>query len=163
MRQEIVAIDPNRPSLKSIRDLNCRIQVLSMNTCGKTVKRLMRLFQNILNILKLGDRDNRSKDFFLHNFHFLVDVGENGGLNEITFLAVTFTAECDFGTLLLAGFDVVHDPGKLEFGDLRALDCLLVKGVADDILLCFGGEFCNEFVVDAFLYVNSGPSAATLA
>jgi len=122
MRQEIVAIDPNRPSLKSIRDLNRDIQILSMNTGGKTVKRLMRLLQNIFNILKLSDRYNWSEDLFLHNLHFLIDVGENGWLNEITFPPMTFAAECDFGTFIFTGFDVVHDPGKLEFGDLRALD-----------------------------------------
>jgi len=162
MRQEIVAIDPNRPSLKSIRDFNRDIQILSMNTGSKTVKRLMRLLQNILNILKFSDRHHRSKDLFLHNLHFLVDVGENCWLNEITFPPMTFAAECDFGTLILTGFDVVHDPGKLEFGDLRALDRTLIEGVADDILLCFGGKFFDEFVIDAFLYVNSGSSATAL-
>jgi hypothetical protein len=46
---------------------------------------------------------------------------------------------------------------------LRALNGFLVEGIADDILLGAFGEFLHEFIVDSFLYVNSGASAATLS
>ena len=113
--EKVVAINPDRPSLKSVADFNRSIQILSVNTRSKPIKRIMSLCENILNILEFSDSDNRSENFFLHNLHFLVDTSENSGLNEISFLAVTFTAEYNFGAFVFAGFDVIHDTRELEF------------------------------------------------
>ena len=162
MRQKVVAIDPDRSSLKSIANLNGSIEILSVHRRRQSVKRIVRLLEDIGDILEFGDGDDRSEDFFLHNLHLRGDVGEDCGFDEITFLAVTFTAESDFRTLVLARLDVVHDTGELEFGDLRALDGIAFEWVSDDVFLCAGSKFLDEFVVDLFLDVNTRSSTATL-
>ena len=86
-----------------------------------------------------------------------------GNLNKgHTFLAMTFPPNLNLSTLIFARFDIIHDTRKLKFRDLRTLNGFLVEGIPDDVLLCFFGEFLDEFVVDVFLDVDSGAGAAAL-
>lgn len=88
---------------------------------------------------------------------------DGGSLDRgYTFLAMTFPPSLNRGTLILPRLDIIHDTRELKFRDLRTLDSFLVEGVADDVLLCFFGEFLDELVVDVFLDVDSGAGAATL-
>jgi len=162
MGQKVVAVDPDRSSLKSVADFNRRIQVLRMNAGGKTVERLMSLLENILNVFEFGNSNDGSENLFLHNLHLLIDTGEDCGLNEITFFAMTFAAEFDFSTLVLSGLDVIHDSCELEFRDLWTLDCLGFEWVTDNVLLCASSKFLHEFVIDIFLDVDTRSGATTL-
>src|SRR5436189_2786031 len=162
MRQKVVAINPNGPSLKSVTNLDRSIQILGMHTGSKSIKCIVSLFKDIFNIFKLPNSNNRSENFFLHYLHSFVDACENRRLNEISLFAVTFTAEYDFGTFILAGFDVVHNTCELKFRDLWTLDSLGCEWIADDIFLCTGSEFLNEFVVNVLLDINTRSSAAAL-
>ena len=162
MGQKVVAVDPDRTSLESVADFNRRIQVLRMNAGGKTVERLMSLLENILNVFEFGNSNDGSENLFLHNLHLLIDAGEDCGLNEITFFAMTFAAEFDFRSLVLSRLDVIHDSCELEFRNLWTLDCLGFEWVADNVLLRACSEFLYEFVIDIFLDVDTRSSAATL-
>lgn len=162
MRQKVVAVNPDRSRLKSVADFNRCVQVLRVDAGRKTVERVMSLRENIIDIFELANSDNGSENFFLHNLHLFVDIGEDGGLNEITLFAVTFAAELDFSTLVLTSLDVIHDACELEFRDLWTLDGAAFEWIADNILLGSSGEFLHEFVVDIFLDVDTRSSATTL-
>lgn len=158
-----MTINPDASRLKSIANFNGSIQILSMHTSSQSIECIMSLFKDIFNILEFGDGDYGSKDLFLHDLHLFIDVGEDGGLNEVTLFTMSFTANLNFGTLFLAGFDVIHDSGELEFGDLGALDGLFVEWITDDVLLCASSEFLDELVVDIFLDVNTTSSTTALS
>jgi len=157
-----VAVDPDGTGLKSVADFNCRVEVLGMNRRSETVERVVSLAEDILDILEFGDGNDGSEDFFLHDLHPLVDFSEDGGLDKISFLSVTFTTKSDLGTLILAGLDVIHNSSELQLGDLRALDGVGFEWIADDVLLGALGESLDELVVDVFLDVDPRASTAAL-
>lgn len=162
MRQKVVTIDPNGTSLKSVANFDSSVKVPSVNTSSETIESIMSLRKDILDIGEFTDGNDRSENLFLHDLHLLIDIGEDGGLNEVSFLSVTFTAEGDVGTFVLTGFDVVHDTSELEFRNLRTLDGGSLEWITDFIVLGAFGEFLDEFIVDAFLDVNSRTSTAAL-
>lgn len=51
----------------------------------------------------------RAEDLLLHDGHFGLDVGEDGGLNEEPFTSMSFATKMNVGTFLLADINVVHD------------------------------------------------------
>jgi hypothetical protein len=57
-------------------------------------------------VLELGDRTYRAEDFFLHDGHVVLDVGEDGGFDEVAFGALALAAGDDGGAFVLAGLDV---------------------------------------------------------
>ncbi len=65
--------------------------------------------------LEFRDGADGAEDLFLHDLHVFADVGEDGWLDEVTFLAVTLAANFDFGALLLAGVDVARETLVNEF------------------------------------------------
>lgn len=109
----------------------------------------MSLGNHIVDVLELGDSNNRTKDFFLHNLHAFLDISENGRLNEVALVTKTFAAHVASGTFLLAGFDVSHDTVKLDLRYLRALEGVRIEGIADLGLGCVFLEPFEELVINA--------------
>lgn len=77
-----------------------------MNGSSKAVGSVISDSDSILEGLELGNGGDRPKDFFLHDLHALVDIGEDGGLDEVTFSSMACATAFDGSTLLLAVFDV---------------------------------------------------------
>ena len=63
---------------------------------------------------EFGNRADGAKDFFLHDLHVFGDIGEDGGLDEVAFFAVTVTADLDLGAFLLSSIDITVD-GVISF------------------------------------------------
>jgi len=158
-----MTVNPHGPGLQPITDLDGDIQVPGMHTGGESIKGIMRLPKHFLDILELCNGDDRPENLLLHDLHLLVDIGEDRGLDKVALLAVAAAPGLDLGTLVLARLDVVHDARELEFRDLRALDGAFLEGIADDVLFRAFGEFLDECVVDVFLDVDTGASAAALS
>src|SRR5579859_7312428 len=83
MTQKVMAVNPDTSRLKSITDFDGDIQVPCMDTSGETVKGVMGLLKDVFYVFEFCDGDDGTKDFFLHYFHFFVDVCEDGGLDEV--------------------------------------------------------------------------------
>ena len=77
-----------------------------MDSGGETVGGGVSETDGVLFGLEFGDGADGAEDLFLHDLHVFADVGEDGGLDEVTLVAVTLAADFHFGTLLLAGVDV---------------------------------------------------------
>lgn len=85
-----------------------------MDGSGKTVVCRVTELNGVLLGLELRDGADGPEDFFLHDLHVLGDIGEDCGLNEVTFLPVARATGFDLGALLLARVDVGHDAVELE-------------------------------------------------
>ena len=66
--------------------------------------------------------DDRPEDFFLHDFHLVVGVDEDGGLDEIALVAVARAAGGGLRAFLHAGFEIAANAIELLFGNERADD-----------------------------------------
>ena len=77
-----------------------------MHGSGQAICSAVTDFDGILLGLELGDRADGAEDLLLHDLHILADVGEDRGLDEVTFLSVTSTTDFDFGAGLLTLINV---------------------------------------------------------
>lgn len=160
---EVVAVHPDGTSLQRVADTDGGVQVLGVHGRGKTVRGVVGSLNNVVDILELGDRADRAEDLLLHDLHLGSHVREDGRLDEVALVAVALTTSLNRGTLVLTGLDVSHDTIILQLADLRTLEGIVGKWVADCVLLCALLECLDELVVDALLYENTRPSAAALA
>lgn len=80
-----------------------------MDGGGETVGGAVSETDGVFFGLELSDGANGAEDFFLHDLHVFADVGEDGGLNEVTFFAVTAAAGFDLGALFFAGVNVAKE------------------------------------------------------
>lgn len=161
--EHVVVVDPDGAGLQGVGNTDGGVEVGGVHGSGKAVGTLVAGLDDFLLGLELADGADGAEDFFLHDLHVRADVGEDGGLDEVALVAVTFTASLDLGTGFLAGLDVLHDSVELELANLRTLEGLLVEWVADDVLCRSFSEFLNELVVDTRLDIDSGASTAALA
>ena len=77
-----------------------------MDSGGETVGGGVSETDGVLFGLEFSDGADGAEDLFLHDLHVFADVGKDGWLDEVSFIAVTLAADFHFGTLLLAGVDV---------------------------------------------------------
>jgi hypothetical protein len=125
--------------------------------------RVVSTLNDLVNSLELQDGHDWSENFLLGNGHVVANIGENGGLNEPTLVAHTFTTSDKLGTLFLANINVVHN-----FVELLAVDLRTLVGVSTEWIsyLSLGGDLSrslNELVVDLFLNEESATGNAALA
>ena len=88
-----------------------------MDCGGETVGGGVSETDGVLFSLEFGDGADGAEDLFLHDLHVFADVGEDGWLDEVTFIAVTPAADLDFGALLLTGVDVAGEVLVSDFAD----------------------------------------------
>lgn len=104
--KSVVCVDPNGTSLEGVGDLDGGVEVGCVDSGSKTVCGVVTNADGVLLGLELGDRADGSENLFLHDGHVVLDVGEDGGLDEVSLVALALTAGNDGGTLVLAGLDV---------------------------------------------------------
>lgn len=111
---------------------------------------------SLLFSLERADCDERSKYFFAVDRVVVLDVRKDRGLNKETlaaYILVGLSSRYKRRAFGLASLDVRKHALVLRLGDLRALESIVLEGVANDrslgnILL----ESRNELVVDAVLH-----------
>ena len=161
--ESVVGVDPDGAGAEGVGDLDGGVEVAGVDGGGETVGGGVAEADGILLGLELGDGADGAEDFFLHDLHVLGDVGEDGGLDEVSLVALAVAADLDLGAGLATCLDVVHDAVELELRDLGSLEGVLGEGVADDVLLCSLLKSLDELVVDGFLDVDTRAGAAALA
>ena len=151
------------PGTESVGHTDGSVDVLGVDTGSKTVGSAVTDLDGLVNVLELLDGDDRTEDLLLGDLHVLINVGEQGRLDEVTLVTVALTTDLNLGTALLAAVDVLHDAVELELGDLRALEGVGGEGVTDLVLGGTLPEAGNELVVDALLDQQARTGAAALA
>lgn len=159
----LTAVDPDGTSPEVIADTDGSVEVLGVDSGGKTVVGVVAKLDNLLLGGELGDSANGAENLLTHDLHVGLDVGEDGGLDEVALVAVALATDLDSSTLLLTGLDVAHDAVILKLADLGTLEGLVVEGVADLVLGSALLEGLNELVVDTLLNVDTRTGAAGLA
>lgn len=163
MVKHVVAVDPDGAGLEAVGHADGGVDVLGVDGGSQAVGGVVGQVDDLLLILELGDGADGAEDLLLHDLHVGADIGEDGGLDEVTLVAEALTTGEDGSTLVLTGLDVAHDTIVLELRNLRALEGLLVEGVADLVLLSSLLEGGKELVVDGLLDVDTGTGAAALS
>ena len=161
--KHVVLIDPDSTSTELVGDPDGGVEILGVDSRGKTVGGVVSFLDDLLLSVELGNGADRAEDFFLHDLHVLSDIGEDGGLNEVSLVAVTLTASDDGSTFLLTFLDVTHDAVVLKLRDLWALEGVGSEWITD---LVGGGtllESLNELVINTRLDIHTGTGAAALA
>lgn len=57
-------------------------------------------------VLEFRNRTHGAEDFFLHDLHVFLHVGEDGRLDEVALFAVALSADFNLGAFLFAGSDI---------------------------------------------------------
>jgi hypothetical protein len=163
MVDHVVAVHPYGTSTEVVGDTNGSVQVGGVNSSRKAVGSVVGSLDDLFFCAELGNGADRAEDLLLHDLHVWLNIGEDGGLDEISLLSVSLTTDLDLGTSLLALFNITHDTVILKLRDLWALKGITLEWVANLVLLCAGLESLHKFVVDAVLDIDTGSSAAALA
>jgi hypothetical protein len=74
---------------------------------------------------------NRAEDLLLNNLHVAVDIRKDSGFDEISLVTKAFSASNNSCTSLLSVLNVAHDAIELKLRNLRSLECLGIKRIAD--------------------------------
>lgn len=163
VRKQVVAVDPDGTGTEGVGDPDRGVEILGVDSRGKTINGVVGHLEDLLLGVELGDSADGAEDLFLHDLHLGADVGEDGGLDEVALVTVTGTTSLDCSALALAGLNVLHDTIILELRHLGALEGLGVEWVADLVRLSALLESGDELVVDAGLHVDTRSGAAALA
>ena len=161
--QHVIRVDPDSAGAQLVGDADGGVEVLGVDGGRETVRAVVARLDGFVLRLELGDRAHGPEDLLLHDLHVLRDVGEDGRLDEVAFVAVTLAADLNLGSCFLAGLDVAHDAVVLQLGDLRSLEGVGAEWVTDLVLEGASLESLDELVVDARLDVDARASTAALA
>jgi hypothetical protein len=161
--EHVIAVHPDCAGLESVGNAEGGVEVLGVDSGSETVSGVVGEVKDLSLVLELGNSADGAENLLLHDLHVGADVGEDGGLDEVTLVTETLTTDLDGGTLVLAGLDVAHDAVVLELRDLRTLEGLLVEWVTNLVLLSSLLEGSEELVVDGLLDEDTGTSTAALA
>lgn len=104
--KSVVGVDPHCSSTERVGNLDGGGKVGGVDSSGKAVCGGVGNLDDIGLVLEFGDCADGAEDLFLLNLHVLGDVGEDGGLDEVTLLALAVTTGLDGGTSLLALINV---------------------------------------------------------
>ena len=102
----VVLVDPDGTSLEGVGDLDGGVEVGGVDSGGKTVVGVVADLDDLLLGLELADGADRAEDLLLHNLHVVLDVGEDGGLDEVSLVTLALATSLDGSTLVLTGLDV---------------------------------------------------------
>ncbi|KAJ6443171.1 WD40 repeat-like domain-containingprotein [Purpureocillium lavendulum] len=162
----LAAVDPDHAGLDLGGDAMSTLEVLGEDGGAKAVRRVVGPADGLCFVAEPADDDNGAEDFLLEDAHLVLDLGEDGRLDEEA-LGVDverLATGNNLGALGLADLDVVQHPLVLSLGYLRALVRLGVPLVADTADRLGGlRKLLDELVVDAVLDQDAGGGGADLA
>lgn len=153
----VAGVDPDHTGLDVGGDAVGTLNVLGEDGSAETVRGVVGAGDGLGLVDEAGDGDERAEDFLAVDAHVVLDVGEDGGLDEealaVADVLVGDAAGLELSAFGLAALDVRQDAVVLRLGDLRALEGVVGEGVADlagggDGLLEEGDEFVVNGVVD---------------
>ena len=166
-RNGIVGVDPYTAGVYAAGYLHCSVQAACEDAAAKAVFAVVSKSNDFVSGLEFLDDADWSEDFFLAYTERILVAFENGRTNEEAFVAavvcVTFSAGNEVAAFFLAEFYIFQNFFHLALVDDSAELGIWIGRIAD--LDGFEGSFQTtyEFIIDAFLYEDTGACAADLA
>ena len=105
-------VDPGGTGVQPVCDLDRALDVLSEDSGGETVHRVVRLVDDVLLVLELDHDADRAEDLLADDAHVWLAVGEDRRLDPVALGTVTVATGSERRTLILARLDVLHDALK---------------------------------------------------
>jgi len=160
--EHVVAINPYGASTEAVGNTNGSVQVGGVNSSRQTIGSVVSNLDDLVFCAELGNGANRAKDLLLHDLHVWLNVGEDGGLDEVSLLSVPLATNLELSTGLLSLLNITHDTVILKLRDLWALEGIALEWIANLVLLCTSLESLYELIVDAILDIDTGSCTAAL-
>lgn len=104
--KHVVAVDPDSAGPQRVGDLESGVEVAGVHGSGETVCCRVSDANGVLLGLELGDGADGSENLLLHDLHVLLDIGEDGGLDEVALVTLALAANLDLGSGICAILDV---------------------------------------------------------
>src|ERR1700674_390768 len=86
--ENVVAVNPHRTGAELGSETMRLLDIARPNSRGQAVNRIVGLRNQFPGIAERNGRNHRSEDLLPHDLHVLVRVHQNGGLDEVSFVAV---------------------------------------------------------------------------
>ena len=96
------------------------LHVARPDACCEAVDRVIRARDDFVDVAERSGGDDGPEDFFLHHFHVVVGIDEDGGLHEVALVAFARTAGGGLRAFLDSRFEIAADAIELLFGNERA-------------------------------------------
>ena len=106
MVQHVVLVHPDGSGAEGVGDPDGGVEVGCVDGRRKAVGGVVTDADGVGFVGELGDGADGAEDFLLHDFHVFRHIREDGGLDEVAFVAVALAADFDFGTFFLTVVDV---------------------------------------------------------
>lgn len=131
----IAAIDPDHAGFDPTRHPMRAREVLSEDGAAQAVRGVVGALDRLLLAGEAGNHDKGAEDFFPVDFHVVLNVGEDGGLDEealaVAHVLVRFSPHEQRCAFRFARFDVGQHALVLGLGDLRAVEGVFSEGIAN--------------------------------
>ena len=137
--------------------------IASPNAGSEAVHVVVGARNKLLRIRERHGRHNRPEDFFLHHFHLIVGVDQDGRLNEVSFLAALVATGDRLRALRETGFQITANAIHLFDRDQRPHLRVCIKPRPDSDLLRFFGHAFYHLVKYSLFHVQSRTGTATLS
>jgi hypothetical protein len=99
--KRVVGVDPDSTRPERVGDLDSRVEVSSVHSGSETIGGVVAHLDDLFFGLEFGNSADRTEDLFLHDLHVIRDVGEDGGLDEVAFVAYALASGLDCGAFFL--------------------------------------------------------------
>src|SRR5215469_17806128 len=160
--ENVVAVNPDRSGAHLLGGAMRLADVTRPNGGGETVGAVVGTRQDFLRITERHRGHDRSEDFLAYDLHVLVGADQNGGLHEVSFVALLATAGNRLGTLGEASFQVSANPVELLFGNQRPHLRSRFESGADLDFLGLRRHPVHDLVEDGLFYVQARTCATAL-
>lgn len=106
MMQHVVLVDPDSPRAELVGNADGGVEVGGVDGGSEAVGGVVADADGVGFVGEFGNGADGAEDFFLHDLHVFADAGEDGGFDEVAFVAVAAAADFDLGALLFTVVDV---------------------------------------------------------
>lgn len=137
----MVGVAPNSARLDAMGALQELAHIGGDDSGSKAIHGIVGLCNSIVKVLELDHSLDGAKDLLVMDAVALLDVGEDGGLDEETLATLADASNAEL-SLLLTKLNVLHDTVELLLRDLSTLCSVRLEWISSDLDTSLGLGHC---------------------